>query len=203
MLHVIRQDDVLSSFYRAQNSACICLIGLLFFVIRLCNSRDSPDLSFIPEEPNHGWMVGTRGAVFESLDYGKTWAPRSFQNLDPEEEINYRFQVISFKGKEGWVIGKPSILLHTRDGGKSWERVSLSSKLPGDPCAITALGKDSAEMTTTAGAVYSTTNGGLNWKAQVREAELVSREESSRRGSSESGGLGAIKIASVFLIHLH
>mmetsp|Transcript_39463 Transcript_39463/g.156703 ORF Transcript_39463/g.156703 Transcript_39463/m.156703 type:complete len:214 (+) Transcript_39463:175-816(+) len=125
------------------------------------------DLSFIPQEPSHGWLIGTKGSVFETIDYGQTWMPRSFQNLDPEEEINYRFQEISFNGSEGWVIGKPSILLHTRDGGKSWERVSLSPKLPGDPCSITALGRESAEMTTTAGAVYVTTNSGLNWKAQV------------------------------------
>uniref|UniRef100_A0A7S3EIV7 Photosynthesis system II assembly factor Ycf48/Hcf136-like domain-containing protein n=1 Tax=Rhodosorus marinus TaxID=101924 RepID=A0A7S3EIV7_9RHOD len=127
------------------------------------------DLSFIPQEPSHGWLIGTKGSVFETIDYGQTWMPRSFQNLDPEEEINYRFQEISFNGSEGWVIGKPSILLHTRDGGKSWERVSLSPKLPGDPCSITALGRESAEMTTTAGAVYVTTNSGLNWKAQVKE----------------------------------
>ncbi|KAJ8902308.1 hypothetical protein NDN08_006715 [Rhodosorus marinus] len=127
------------------------------------------DLSFIPQEPSHGWLIGTKGSVFETTDYGQTWMARSFQNLDPEEEINYRFQEISFNGSEGWVIGKPSILLHTRDGGKSWERVSLSPKLPGDPCSITALGRETAEMTTTAGAVYITTNSGLNWKAQVKE----------------------------------
>jgi len=127
------------------------------------------DISFIPEDTSHGWLIGTRGAVFETTDSGKTWNPRTFQNLDAEEEINYRFEQISFAGKEGWVIGKPAILLHTRDGGKTWERVALSPKLPGEPCLITALGPESAEMTTTAGAVYKTDNSGLNWKAQVKE----------------------------------
>jgi photosystem II stability/assembly factor-like uncharacterized protein len=45
--------------------------------------------------------------------------PRSFSNLDAEEEVTYRFQVVSFKDGEGWVLGKPTLLLHTKDSGKS------------------------------------------------------------------------------------
>jgi len=76
---------------------------------------------------------------------------------------------VSFKDKEGWVIGKPPVLLHTTDAGKSWERVPLSPKLPGEPSSILALGASQAEMTTSAGAVYITSNAGRNWKAQVKE----------------------------------
>ena len=76
---------------------------------------------------------------------------------------------MSFKDNEGWVIGKPAILLHTADGGKTWERVPLSPKLPGEPSSVKAFGANKAEMTTTAGAVYVTTNAGRNWKAQVKE----------------------------------
>jgi photosystem II stability/assembly factor-like uncharacterized protein len=52
--------------------------------------------------------------------------------LDAEEEINYRFEKVSFKENEAWVIGKPAILLHSKDAGKNWERVPLSPKLPGE-----------------------------------------------------------------------
>lgn len=127
------------------------------------------DVDFSPVEPTHGFLVGTRGMVSESTDGGFTWKARSFTRLDADEELNYRFEKITFRGDEGWVIGKPSLLLHTSDSGKSWERVPLSAKLPGEPASITALGKGKAEMTTSAGAVYVTENGGKNWKAQVRE----------------------------------
>jgi photosystem II stability/assembly factor-like uncharacterized protein len=127
------------------------------------------DLSFSPTEPDHGFLVGTRGTVLETLDGGNTWIPRTFATVEADEELNYRFEVVTFRGNEGWVIGKPALLLYTDDGGKTWERVSLSPKLPGEPVAITALGKQSAEMTTSAGAVYVTNNAGKNWKAQVRE----------------------------------
>lgn len=125
------------------------------------------DIDF--DSPDHGYLVGARGAFAETNDGGKTWEPRSFSNLDAEEEITYRFQVVSFKDGEGWVLGKPTLLLHTKDAGKSWERIPLSPKLPGEPTSILALGPSKAEMTTSSGAVYTTENAGRNWKAQVKE----------------------------------
>jgi photosystem II stability/assembly factor-like uncharacterized protein len=117
----------------------------------------------------HGYLVGARGTFAETNDGGNTWEPRSFANLDPEEEVTYRFQIVSFKDGEGWILGKPSLLLHTRDAGKSWERIPLSPKLPGEPSFIVALGPSKAEMTTSTGAIYVTENAGRNWKAQVKE----------------------------------
>lgn len=118
---------------------------------------------------DHGYLVGARGAFAETNDGGRTWEARSFSNLDPEEEISYRFQFVSFKDNEGWVLGKPSLLLHTKDAGKTWERIPLSPKLPGEPASILALGPGQAEMLTSSGAVYTTDNAGRNWKAQVKE----------------------------------
>jgi len=126
------------------------------------------DIAFSPRNPKRGWLVGTKGLVMETVDGGVTWEPRTFKNLDAEDEFNFRFETVSFYGNQGWVIGKPSILLKTIDGGKSWARVPLSPKLPGEPVLVTALGVDEAEMTTTAGAIYRTENGGRNWKAMVR-----------------------------------
>lgn len=125
------------------------------------------DIDF--DSADHGYLVGARGAFAETNDGGKTWEPRSFSNLDAEEEITYRFQNISFKGGEGWVLGKPTLMLHTKDAGKSWERIPLSPKLPGEPTSVLALGPSKAEMTTSSGAIYVTENGGRNWKAQVKE----------------------------------
>jgi len=125
------------------------------------------DIDF--DSPDHGYLVGARGAFAETNDGGITWEPRSFSNLDAEEEITYRFQVVSFKDGEGWVLGKPTLMLHTKDAGKTWERIPLSPKLPGEPTTILALGPSKAEMTTSSGAVYVTDNAGRNWKAQVKE----------------------------------
>lgn len=126
------------------------------------------DIDF--DSKTHGYIVGARGAFAETNDGGNTWEPRSFSNLDAEEEITYRFQVVSFDPNgEGWVLGKPTLMLHTKDGGKNWERIPLSPKLPGEPTSILSLGPGKAEMTTSSGAVYTTENAGRNWKAQVKE----------------------------------
>merc|ERR1712216_37646 len=91
------------------------------------------DLDFVKDTPEHGWLVGSKGTFLEALDGGETWVPRTFANLDPDEELTYRFENVSFSGNDGWVIGKPAIMLHTKDGGKSWLRVPVSPKLPGEP----------------------------------------------------------------------
>uniref|UniRef100_A0A7R9V5I5 Photosystem II stability/assembly factor n=1 Tax=Chlamydomonas euryale TaxID=1486919 RepID=A0A7R9V5I5_9CHLO len=127
------------------------------------------DIGFTGSDPNHGFLIGTRQTLLETVDGGKTWNPRDVAAAQ-DEGFNYRFNSISFSGDEGWIVGKPAILLHTTDGGKSWERVPLSAKLPGTPILITA-GKNSgeAEMTTDQGAIYVTDNGAYTWSAAVQE----------------------------------
>jgi len=149
------------------------------------------DIDFDPQNPENGWICGNKGTFLQTRDGGKTWAAKSFANLDPDEEINYRFTKMSWKNGEGWIIGKPAILLHSKDSGGSWERVPLSPKLPGDPFGIVALGAGQAELSTSAGAIYTTDNAGRNWKAQVREtidATLNRVSSSGVQGASYFAG---------------
>ncbi|QHU99139.1 photosynthesis system II assembly factor Ycf48 [Synechocystis sp. CACIAM 05] len=128
------------------------------------------DIAFT-EDPNHGWLVGTKETIFETTDGGDTWE----QKLIDLGEEKASFSAVSFSGNEGWITGKPSILLHTTDGGQTWARIPLSEKLPGAPYSIIALGPQTAEMITDLGAIYKTTNGGKNWKALVEGAVGVAR----------------------------
>lgn len=82
--------------------------------------------------------MGTRQTLLETKDGGNTWAPRSIASAE-DEDFNYRFNCISFKGNEGWIIGKPAILLYTADAGNNWKRIPLSSQLPGDMVTISNL----------------------------------------------------------------
>ena len=127
------------------------------------------DISFVPDQPERGFLLGSRQTLLETNDGGKTWKSRDVSKSSGDD-INYRFNSISFAGKEGWIVGKPAIMLHTSDGGDNWERVPLSAKLPGTPVLVKALpGAGQAEMTTDQGAIYVTSNTGYTWKAAVEE----------------------------------
>ncbi|CAM6105710.1 unnamed protein product [Calypogeia fissa] len=141
------------------------------------------DLAFVPDEPEHGFLLGTRQTLLETKDGGKFWIPRTIPT--GEDDFNFRLNSISFQGKEGWIVGKPAILLHTTNSGESWERVPLSARLPGNPVIIKATGEKSAEMVTDEGAIYVTSNNGYNWKAAV--AETVSATLNRTLSSDISG----------------
>ena len=125
------------------------------------------DIAFVNDK--RGFLLGTRQTILETADGGKTWEARDLSNL-LDDDVNYRFNSVSFAGEEGWIIGKPAVLLHTVDGGKNWERVGLSPRLPGAPLLITAVQDNgTAEMVTDEGAIYFTKDAARNWKAAVEE----------------------------------
>jgi len=152
------------------------------------------DIDFDPEDPLHGFVVGARGLFYETKDGGKRWISRSFQNLSKGEEISYRFQNVSIKGKEVWIVGKPPLLLHSKDSGSTWKKVPVSRKLPGEPKVITALAEGKAEMATSSGAVYTTENDGKNWRSQIRETiDATLNRVSSSGVSGASYFSGSVK----------
>ena len=128
--------------------------------------EDNPlDIAFVDKE--NGFLVGSNRLILETKDGGSSWEKR---DLDIPSEQNFRLISIDFKDQEGWLAGQPGLVMHTNDAGKSWTRLSLGNNLPGDPFLITTLGKDSAELATTAGAVYTTTDAGENWVGRVADS---------------------------------
>jgi len=156
------------------------------------------DIEFDPEDPNHGFVVGAHGLFYETKDGGKRWVSRSFANLGKGgDDISYRFQTVTVRGKDVWIVGKPPLLLHSKDSGKSWRKVAVSRKLPGEPKFIVALDGGKAEMATSSGAVYQTVNDGKNWKSTVSEtvdATLNRVSSSGVQGASYfTGSVKSIK----------
>ena len=137
------------------------------------------DIDFI--DNNHGFLVGSNRLIMESYDGGESWEKRSLDDILSEE--NFRLLDIDFKGSEGWLIGQPSLVMHTLDAGKSWTRLSLGNKLPGQPYLITTVNDGIAELATTAGAIYETSDSGESWKAKVIDASVSGGVRDLRRTS--------------------
>ena len=146
-------------------------------------------MAFLPSDPQHGFLVGTRQTVLETLDGGRSWESRyvgASNEEDTESEFNYRYNAIAFggeDGREGWIVGKPAVLFRTADAGATWSRVPLSNKLPGVPIGLYAYPgeKGKVEMVTDQGAIYLSSDAGDTWRAQVQETvdATLNRELSS------------------------
>ena len=162
----------------------LLLTTLLCFVLSSCSStgvkmnETSPwetiqfedqsnalDVDFLDDK--RGFLVGSNRLIMQSNDGGKSWEKR---NLEISSEENFRLLDIDFKGEEGWLIGQPALVMHTTDAGENWTRLSLGNKLPGQPFLITTINDGMAELATTAGAIYETTDSGESWNAKVIDA---------------------------------
>tara|TARA_Y100001968_G_scaffold255102_1_gene241144 strand:+ start:496 stop:1512 length:1017 start_codon:yes stop_codon:yes gene_type:complete len=133
--------------------------------IKLDTEANPLDISFVDDKK--GFLVGTERLILETRDGGQSWEERK---LDLPVEGNFRLVSIDFIGNEGWIVGQPGIVLHSDDAGNNWDQLSLGNKLPGDPYFVKTLGIDSAELATTAGAIYRTDDAGENWQSRVADA---------------------------------
>tara|TARA_Y100001968_G_scaffold330735_1_gene383412 strand:+ start:6893 stop:7903 length:1011 start_codon:yes stop_codon:yes gene_type:complete len=133
--------------------------------VKLETDANPLDIAFVNDE--NGFLIGTNRLILETNNGGKSWEERS---LDISAEENFRLLSIDFSGQEGWIAGQPGLIMHTVDSGKNWTRLGLGNNLPGEPNLITTLGPNSAELATTAGAVYRTSDGGNTWEGNVSEA---------------------------------
>lgn len=162
--------------------------------IPLNTSSSGLDLAFSDE--NHGILVGSNRLILETNDGGTSWQER---NLDLPAGENFRLISIDFTRNEGWIVGQPGLVLHSTDAGQTWTRLLLTSKLPGEPYLVTALGPERAELATTVGAIYRTDDAGEHWMALVEDATGAVRD--LRR--DETGGYVSVSSLGNFYADWH
>lgn len=133
-------------------------------------------LKFVPNglysvmfvDENNGWMVGSEGTVYNTLDGGTNW---SSQNSETTKDL----KSVYFKNAlTGWCVGyedDQAIILKTTNGGDSW-----SSTLPLNIEQLhsvyfwdTNIGWACGSIASTPsdkGVILYTENGGVSWEIQ-------------------------------------
>ena len=129
-------------------------------------------------DASNGWLCGTNGIVYITIDGGKTWRARRVTGQDTD------LKDVFFLDKEkGWAGGSPSGgLYRTNDGGETWqpailpaERIGIfsvyfSSANEGWAVGSQRSGADPSEVKAR-GIVLHTIDGGDNWKLIAAPAE--------------------------------
>jgi photosystem II stability/assembly factor-like uncharacterized protein len=120
-------------------------------------------------DSNEGWTAGDDGAVWHSIDGGKTWER---QPTAVRASLRGLYFLTPFTG---WVVGREElpgggsvgVVLVTRDGGLKWQRLATNS-LPGLHCVRffddkngVAAGDGSDQFPT---GLFATSDGGRSWK---------------------------------------
>lgn len=111
-------------------TAAAAVVGFSIASIQLL---DSPALSEEPpavSDPNHGFILETGRTIVETKNGGNAWVPPSI-TLAEDDDFNYRFNSVSFKGKERYV-GNPATLLYMHDADKNGENTTSSAEQAGD-----------------------------------------------------------------------
>jgi len=107
------------------------------------------------------WTLSAAGAVQRSLDLGKTW-----QIVRVGDGV---FRTLASLGSHVWVGGDGGVLYHSADSGRTWMRLTPSvaeRKLSADITHIEFADPLHGSINTSAGEVWTTTDGGQTWQVK-------------------------------------
>ena len=102
------------------------------------------------------WRINPNGQLEHAL------TPGDWKRVLASEPVNFR--AVTIVDGNVWAGGDGGALFHSSDGGEHWNKVAL-----GETAAITTIHFDTAQqgsLTTEAGAVWTTTDGGHTWSRQ-------------------------------------
>jgi photosystem II stability/assembly factor-like uncharacterized protein len=152
------------------------------------------DVCFISE--NEGWIVGSAGAIYKSIDGGLTW---SEQNSGISVSLS---SVYFLNAQQGFIGGANRYFLSTVDGGNTWAVDSIEA-IPNASASIRSVYfADNLRgwvmaSTSSAGWVARTTDGGATWLLDLDfsggDLEAMSFYGASN-GIVTGGGVGKVDL---------
>lgn len=117
--------------------------------------RDVQLNSILFSVPNNGLILGTKGTILHSSDFGFQWT-----QVESNTTLNLNKSYF-IDGDNGWLIGDSGLVMRTFDGGLNWSKLDneISLKLFSVFFSDSSVGFISAKNS-----IYKTTNSGLDWE---------------------------------------
>lgn len=112
-------------------------------------------------DPNHLWVAGLAGAVYQSIDGGQTWThqtPGVRQSWTDAAFVN---------SQVGWVVGEQGSIHQTSDGGRTWTQQRLSDSFTSGFQSVAFLDDQRGWVVGATGHIYATVDGGMTWDRQT------------------------------------
>ncbi len=106
--------------------------------------------------PTH-WRISSDGHVEHTV------GPSTWERVMSAEPVT--FHVVATVGQNVWAGGSDGALYHSADGGHEWNRVALASE-QGTIKTIHFNNAQQGSLTTEAGTVWTTSDGGATWTRQ-------------------------------------
>lgn len=169
------------------NYGWVC--GFNGMVIRTTDGGDSWNGSFVPNadqlesitftDKNIGYVSGTSvfgyGAIYKSVDGGKTW-----REITDKRRVSQLWGNFFLDKDNGIIVGggcdlAPLQFFRTNNGGKSWSLFEY----PTLPSALSdvILYPDGTGYATSSGYIWITTNGGYSWSIMSRSGDFDWQED--------------------------
>jgi len=152
------------TFLRTTNGGASWENPLPFGIAGLLASPTFYGVDFITSQPNIGWAVGSKYAIFgvtyasifKTTDGGSSWTRQN-----PPVVKNFR-DIDMFNTLIGWVVGDDGTILKTTDGGDTWVQQG-AGVTTADLCSVHAIDANEVWAAGKGGVVLHTTNGGATW----------------------------------------
>lgn len=111
--------------------------------------------------PRTWYVVGSSGALLNSLDGGRTWSRRELARQGAGSFFDLFSVQFARDGLNGWISGERGVVLHTTDGGTTWEQQQTG--IAQNLLHIVAIDPRHACAVGTNGTILNTADGGKIW----------------------------------------
>jgi photosystem II stability/assembly factor-like uncharacterized protein len=160
-----------NAFLKKSIAALLCVVGQLTCVkaAQICNAK-GPFILYGVNFPDarHGWAVGDGGLILATTDGGSNWCVQNSGATDDLMSVKFA------DNQRGWAVAfEHGTVLSSRDSGATWQRQTIHGQEGLD--SISFIDPLHGWIVGMNGAIFATSDGGVNWHAQSINSRIFGR----------------------------